>query len=93
MGACQKIEERRVENGKQKLEHILSDDGGGECGPHLRRPEPMETDSENNADEENGVDDLTCRCAGIVPKPSGSCCAAMRLEIPVADFMEYPDIP
>ena len=93
MGTCKKIEEWCVKNGKQKFEYILSDDGGGERGPHLRRPEPMEADAENNADEENGVDDLTCCRAGIVPKPSGSRCAAMCLEIPVADFMEEPDIP
>ncbi len=89
----QKIEEWRVEYGKQEFEQILADNGGDERRPHVRLPKPAETDAKRNADEQDGIEYLAGHRAGVVPYPSCSRGAMAFLEIPVTDSVEEPDIP
>ncbi len=87
------IEKRRVKNGKQKLEQILSDDGGNQRRHLFRHPKPTETNAEHDSDEQNCVEYLTCHRTGVVPNPTGRRRTAMRMKIPFANPMEEPNVP
>ncbi len=87
------IEKRRIKNGKQKLEQILSDNGGNQRRHLFRHPKPTKTNAKHDSDEQHRVEYLTRHRTGVIPNPTRGRRTAMRVKIPFADSVEEPNIP